>query len=250
MPKKPRRKLTEADQTELFEEIDGKAVLPSAEDEEVQEKKGKAKKAQPEPEEDIGKGTGFLFDMLEEEPEPTPEAEKSSSKEEDQTSDQEEKVSAETEEPDSEPKNEVSLEEAEQVAQNLMREDVSDMKEELQEVEDEVEEAELVPAAAQPRGSDIVEEALKHAETDCDELTLAYFASRAYLEYAISVVKGRALPDVCDGMKPVQRRILYAMKRLGLNPDVKTVKSARVVGEVLGKYHPVSYTHLTLPTKA
>ena len=238
MPKKPRRKLTEADQTELFEEIDGKAVLPSAEDEEVQEKKGKAKKAQPEPEEDIGKGTGFLFDMLEEEPEPTPEAEKSSSKEEDQTSDQEEKVSAETEEPDSEPKNEVSLEEAEQVAQNLMREDVSDMKEELQEVEDEVEEAELVPAAAQPRGSDIVEEALKHAETDCDELTLAYFASRAYLEYAISVVKGRALPDVCDGMKPVQRRILYAMKRLGLNPDVKTVKSARVVGEVLGKYHP------------
>ena len=147
--------------------------------------------------------------MLEEEPEPTPEAEKSSSKEEDQTSDQEEKVSAETEEPDSEPKNEVSLEEAEQVAQNLMREDVSDMKEELQEVEDEVEEAELVPAAAQPRGSDIVEEALKHAET-----------------------------DVCDGMKPVQRRILYAMKRLGLNPDVKTVKSARVVGEVLGKYHP------------
>ena len=61
---------------------------------------------------------------------------------------------------------------------------------------------------------------------------------RQYLEYAISVVKGRALPDVCDGMKPVQRRILYAMKRLGLNPDVKTVKSARVVGEVLGKYHP------------
>ena len=48
MPKKPRRKLTEADQTELFEEIDGKAVLPAAEDEEPQEKKGKAKKAQPE----------------------------------------------------------------------------------------------------------------------------------------------------------------------------------------------------------
>ena len=141
-------------------------------------------------------------------------------------------------EPASEPKNEDSLEEAEQLAQNLMREDASDMKEELQEVADEVEAAELVPAPAQPRGSDIVEEALKHADTDCDELTLAYFASRAYLEYAISVVKGRALPDVCDGMKPVQRRILYAMKRLGLNPDVKTVKSARVVGEVLGKYHP------------
>ena len=238
MPKKPRRKLTEADQTELFEEIDGKAVLPAAEDEEPQEKKGKAKKAQPEPEEDIGKGTGFLFDMLEEEPEHSPEAEKSSSEGEKKLEFQLEDATAELAEPASEPKNEDSLEEAEQLAQNLMREDASDMKEELQEVADEVEEAELVPAPAQPRGSDIVEEALKHADTDCDELTLAYFASRAYLEYAISVVKGRALPDVCDGMKPVQRRILYAMKRLGLNPDVKTVKSARVVGEVLGKYHP------------
>lgn len=238
MPKKPRRKLTEADQTELFEEIDGKAVLPAAEDEESQEKKGKAKKAQPEPEEDIGKGTGFLFDMLEEEPEHSPEAEKSSSEGEKKLEFQPEDATAELAEPASEPKNEDSLEEAEQLAQNLMREDASDMKEELQEVADEVEEAELVPAPAQPRGSDIVEEALKHADTDCDELTLAYFASRAYLEYAISVVKGRALPDVCDGMKPVQRRILYAMKRLGLNPDVKTVKSARVVGEVLGKYHP------------
>ena len=238
MPKKPRRKLTEADQTELFEEIDGKAVLPAAEDEEPQEKKGKAKKAQPEPEEDIGKGTGFLFDMLEEEPEHSPEAEKSSSEGEKKLEFQPEDATAELAEPASEPKNEDSLEEAEQLAQNLMREDASDMKEELQEVAGEVEEAELVPAPAQPRGSDIVEEALKHADTDCDELTLAYFASRAYLEYAISVVKGRALPDVCDGMKPVQRRILYAMKRLGLNPDVKTVKSARVVGEVLGKYHP------------
>lgn len=238
MPKKPRRKLTEADQTELFEEIDGKAVLPAAEDEESQEKKGKAKKAQPEPEEDIGKGTGFLFDMLEEEPEHSPEAEKSSSEGEKKLEFQPEDATAELAEPASEPKNEDSLEEAEQLAQNLMREDASDMKEELQEVADEVEEAELVPAPAQPRGSDIVEEALRHTDTDCDELTLAYFASRAYLEYAISVVKGRALPDVCDGMKPVQRRILYAMKRLGLNPDVKTVKSARVVGEVLGKYHP------------
>lgn len=238
MPKKPRRKLTEADQTELFEEIDGKAVLPAAEDEEPRERKGKAKKAQPEPEEDIGKGTGFLFDMLEEEPEHSPEAEKSSSEGEKKLEFQPEDATAELAEPASEPKNEDSLEEAEQLAQNLMREDASDMKEELQEVADEVEAAELVPAPAQPRGSDIVEEALKHADTDCDELTLAYFASRAYLEYAISVVKGRALPDVCDGMKPVQRRILYAMKRLGLNPDVKTVKSARVVGEVLGKYHP------------
>ncbi len=71
-----------------------------------------------------------------------------------------------------------------------------------------------------------------------DALTLAHFASRAYLDYAISVVKGRALPDVCDGQKPVQRRILYAMNEMGLAASAKPVKSARVVGDVLGKFHP------------
>jgi len=71
-----------------------------------------------------------------------------------------------------------------------------------------------------------------------DALTLAHFASRAYLDYAISVVKGRALPDVCDGQKPVQRRILFAMNEMGLAANAKPVKSARVVGDVLGKFHP------------
>jgi len=75
-----------------------------------------------------------------------------------------------------------------------------------------------------------------------ESLTLAHYAERAYLEYALSVVKGRALPDVCDGQKPVQRRILYAMDRMGLsfsgNAGPKPVKSARVVGDVLGRYHP------------
>ena len=81
-------------------------------------------------------------------------------------------------------------------------------------------------------------------ETD-DSLNLATYAQRAYLEYALSVVKGRALPDVCDGQKPVQRRILYSMDRMGLsysgpnnNTAAKPVKSARVVGDVLGRYHP------------
>ncbi len=69
-------------------------------------------------------------------------------------------------------------------------------------------------------------------------LSLAHFAQRAYLDYAVSVVKGRALPDVADGMKPVQRRILYAMNAMGLVPGAKHVKSARVVGDVIGKYHP------------
>lgn len=73
---------------------------------------------------------------------------------------------------------------------------------------------------------------------DSDDVPIAQYAERAYLEYAISVVKGRALPDVCDGQKPVQRRILYAMRAMGLNHGSKHVKSARVVGDVLGKYHP------------
>ena len=71
-----------------------------------------------------------------------------------------------------------------------------------------------------------------------DALHLGQYAERAYLEYAMSVVKGRALPDVSDGQKPVQRRILYAMKEMGLSAGAKPVKSARVVGEILGKYHP------------
>jgi topoisomerase-4 subunit A len=71
-----------------------------------------------------------------------------------------------------------------------------------------------------------------------DALTLATFAQQAYLDYAVSVVKGRALPDVCDGQKPVQRRILYAMNEMGLAAGAKPVKSARVVGDVLGKFHP------------
>lgn len=78
-----------------------------------------------------------------------------------------------------------------------------------------------------------------------DSLNLATYAQRAYLEYALSVVKGRALPDASDGQKPVQRRILYAMSRMGLGfggvngaNGAKPVKSARVVGDVLGRFHP------------
>lgn len=69
-------------------------------------------------------------------------------------------------------------------------------------------------------------------------LVLARYASQAYLEYAMSVVKSRALPEVSDGQKPVQRRILVDMDRMGIRWDAKNVKSARVVGDVLGKYHP------------
>lgn len=76
------------------------------------------------------------------------------------------------------------------------------------------------------------------ADGDDDSIPLGEYAERAYLEYAMSVVKGRALPEVADGQKPVQRRILYAMRDMGLTHGAKPVKSARVVGEILGKYHP------------
>lgn len=67
---------------------------------------------------------------------------------------------------------------------------------------------------------------------------LAEYAARAYLAYAMSVVTGRAIPSLADGQKPVQRRILYAMRDMGLQRSPKHVKSARVVGEVIGKWHP------------
>ena len=61
---------------------------------------------------------------------------------------------------------------------------------------------------------------------------------RSYLDYAMSVIVSRALPDARDGLKPVHRRILFSMHENGHTPDKKYVKSARVVGDVMGKYHP------------
>lgn len=70
------------------------------------------------------------------------------------------------------------------------------------------------------------------------ETTLEEEMKDSYIDYAMSVIAGRALPNVKDGLKPVHRRILYAMNQMGLTHDKPTRKSARVVGEVLGKYHP------------
>src|SRR5678810_101640 len=72
---------------------------------------------------------------------------------------------------------------------------------------------------------------------------------RSYLDYAMSVIIGRALPDIRDGLKPVHRRVLWAMHELGNTYNKSYKKSARIVGDVIGKYHPhgdipVSYTHL------
>ncbi|MCE1182386.1 MAG: DNA topoisomerase IV subunit A, partial [Rhodocyclales bacterium] len=90
---------------------------------------------------------------------------------------------------------------------------------------------ETPPAAAQPPLPPAAQGPASDIPTPAD------YAARRYLEYAMSVVTGRALPSVADGQKPVQRRILYAMHRMGLYKSPKHVKSARVVGDVIGKYH-------------
>ena len=69
-------------------------------------------------------------------------------------------------------------------------------------------------------------------------IEIASEMKKSYIDYAMSVIVGRALPDVRDGLKPVHRRILYSMNELNLTPDKPYRKSARIVGEVLGKYHP------------
>ncbi len=97
-----------------------------------------------------------------------------------------------------------------------------------QETETEVASPPPTPPASSEGGND----------NDDGSFDLAEYTHQVYLRYAISVVKGRALPSVSDGEKPVQRRILYAMHRLGLTQGSKPVKSARVVGDVIGKYHP------------
>jgi DNA gyrase subunit A len=74
--------------------------------------------------------------------------------------------------------------------------------------------------------------------SDVRPVSIAEEMKRSYLDYAMSVIVSRALPDVRDGLKPVHRRILYSMHEQGHTPDKKYVKSARVVGDVMGKYHP------------
>jgi topoisomerase IV subunit A len=73
---------------------------------------------------------------------------------------------------------------------------------------------------------------------DCEKMALKTFAEKAYLDYSMYVILDRALPHIGDGLKPVQRRIVYAMSELGLKAAAKFKKSARTVGDVLGKFHP------------
>ncbi|MDH5592556.1 MAG: DNA gyrase subunit A, partial [Gammaproteobacteria bacterium] len=73
---------------------------------------------------------------------------------------------------------------------------------------------------------------------ELDSISIEEEMKNSYLDYAMSVIVGRALPDVRDGLKPVHRRVLYAMRELGNNWNGSYKKSARIVGDVIGKYHP------------
>src|SRR3990167_4083083 len=81
-------------------------------------------------------------------------------------------------------------------------------------------------------------EATKAAHVNVVSRSITTEMRESYLDYAMTVITARALPDVRDGFKPVHRRILYAMLESGLTANAKTRKSATVVGDVLGKYHP------------
>ena len=71
-----------------------------------------------------------------------------------------------------------------------------------------------------------------------EQIDISTEAKKAYLDYAMSVIVSRALPDIKDGLKPVHRRVLFAMSEMNLTPQAKYAKSAKIVGETMGKYHP------------
>ncbi|GMA83339.1 hypothetical protein GCM10025855_28720 [Shewanella glacialipiscicola] len=81
-------------------------------------------------------------------------------------------------------------------------------------------------------------DAIKLSLDGVEQMPLRRFTEEAYLNYSMYVIMDRALPHIGDGLKPVQRRIIYAMSELGLSAQSKHKKSARTVGDVLGKYHP------------
>src|SRR3990167_3137298 len=78
----------------------------------------------------------------------------------------------------------------------------------------------------------------KQTFSNIEQQSIFAFSEKSYLDYAMYVILDRALPHISDGLKPVQRRIVYAMSELGLKNTAKYKKSARTVGDVLGKYHP------------
>src|SRR6476469_10514465 len=95
-----------------------------------------------------------------------------------------------------------------------------------------------MPRTSRRKSGNGADSLFKPAFADIEKLSLAEFTEKAYLDYSMYVILDRALPNVADGLKPVQRRIVYAMSELGLASTSKYKKSARTVGDVLGKFHP------------
>jgi len=91
---------------------------------------------------------------------------------------------------------------------------------------------------ADPVPEEPEDEGLESENTGITAILIDDEMKRSYINYAMSVIVGRALPDARDGLKPVHRRILFSMKEAGITHDKPYKKSARVVGDVLGKYHP------------
>jgi len=83
---------------------------------------------------------------------------------------------------------------------------------------------------------------------DYEKMPFQDFTEKAYLNYSMYVILDRALPHIGDGLKPVQRRIIYAMSQLGLSSTAKFKKSARTVGDVLGKFHPHGDSSWQIPS--
>jgi DNA gyrase subunit A len=130
-----------------------------------------------------------------------------------------------------------------------MADDIDDVKIIPDDDDENLEEAEVVETGAETVENDTAVLPVNIPTEDDDVLDLDHsrvverrkvedVMEDSYLRYSMSVIVARALPDVRDGLKPVHRRILYVMNRMGITPSSKTVKSAQIVGEVMGKYHP------------
>jgi len=91
---------------------------------------------------------------------------------------------------------------------------------------------------------------MSHSEKSLIEVNIVEEMQTAYLDYAMAVIVGRALPSLYDGLKPVTRRVLVSMHRLGLKPDARYMKCARVEGETMGRFHPHGGAYGALITAA
>ena len=118
-----------------------------------------------------------------------------------------------------------------------MEEDDEDVEEEMNE-EDNFEEEESNEEVVEPEEEPDESQEKLIGEKGIRDTEISGEVKKAYLDYAMSVIISRAIPSIEDGLKPVQRRILYSMDLLNLQSNRQTKKCARIVGDVLGKYHP------------